>query len=214
MHKDVKQCADNGDIKGLRYIFVDSLDVDPTFEKYMEDFEYCKSLPGLFIEHIELSPLTLDESQWNSAYWGKLKSDLLKNFSLKRFQHMQRVAKIVYAEKIKKISTERQRSIQKTIEPLNANGIVPKTEIRNRLAADVNKKLEEDVARQNEKVMKEAAIANQKYEEERRKEEERRRQLQDEEMRQRQKKEDDTKKAVGIVLAVIAVVIIIVLILM
>lgn len=33
MLAEVRKCADNHDIKGLRYIFVDALDVDPTFDK-------------------------------------------------------------------------------------------------------------------------------------------------------------------------------------
>lgn len=211
MHKDVKQCADNGDIKGLRYIFVDSLDVDPTFEKYKEDFDYCKSLSGLFIEHIELSPLIQDENQWDSVYWGKLKSDLLKNFSLERFQHMQRVAKVVYADKIKRISAERQRSNQQTAEPLNANEMEQKNKIMRSSVADMNKKMEEDVARRNEKIIKEAAIANQRFEEERRKAEERKRQLQVKEMRQHQEEKGNyTKKAVGIALAVLVIIVVII----
>lgn len=32
MLTEVKKCIESNDIKGLHYIFVDSLDVDPTFE--------------------------------------------------------------------------------------------------------------------------------------------------------------------------------------
>ena len=55
MHEQVKKYADEGNIKGLKYIFVDALDVDPTFEKYREDFHYCKGL-NLFEPNRELSP--------------------------------------------------------------------------------------------------------------------------------------------------------------
>ena len=51
MLAEVKKCADRRDIKGLRYIFVDCLDVDPTFEKYKVDYEYCKKIPGMFDAH-------------------------------------------------------------------------------------------------------------------------------------------------------------------
>jgi hypothetical protein len=43
----VKKCIDAGDIKGLRYIFLDSLDVDPTFEKYKDDYAVCKKIEGI-----------------------------------------------------------------------------------------------------------------------------------------------------------------------
>lgn len=55
MLPEVKRCADSNDIKGLRYIFVDCLDVDPTFEKYKEDYEYCKHIPGFFEDYTEIS---------------------------------------------------------------------------------------------------------------------------------------------------------------
>lgn len=32
VYREVKKCADNGDIRGLRYIFHSCLDVDPTFK--------------------------------------------------------------------------------------------------------------------------------------------------------------------------------------
>ena len=44
MLTEVKKCIESNDIKGLHYIFVDSLDVDPTFEKYKSDYEYCKKI--------------------------------------------------------------------------------------------------------------------------------------------------------------------------
>lgn len=114
MHEEVKKCADIGDIKGLRYIFLDCLDVDPTFEKYKEDFEYCKNIPGLFEKHMELTPISDDQADWTDNYWVTLKMDLLKNFSLKRFQHMIVVAKVIYAEKIERILKERAQQNQES----------------------------------------------------------------------------------------------------
>ena len=108
MHEDVKKYAENNDIKGLRYIFVDCLDVDPTFEKYAEDFDYCKKKAGLFEAHKELTPMTENQRMWNDDYWVQLKTDLLKNFSEERFRHMRQVAQVVYAEKIVRITEERK----------------------------------------------------------------------------------------------------------
>ena len=45
MNTEIKKYADSGDIKSLKYIFVDSLDVDPTFVRYEEEYNYCKSIP-------------------------------------------------------------------------------------------------------------------------------------------------------------------------
>ena len=65
MLAEVKKCADRRDIKGLRYIFVDCLDVDPTFEKYKVDYEYCKKIPGMFDAHQELNELVENEKLWD-----------------------------------------------------------------------------------------------------------------------------------------------------
>lgn len=99
MHTEVQNCINKKDIKGLRYIFIDCLDVDPTFEKYKEDYIVCKNQMGFFEPYKELSMLTLDTTKWNMQYWERLKLDLEKNFSAKRFEHMINVAKVVYAEK-------------------------------------------------------------------------------------------------------------------
>lgn len=103
----IKKCIDDGDIKGLRYIFLDSLDVDPTFENYKEDYDVCRKLDGMFEPYIELNDLSTDKSIWDMNYWGKLKFDQKKNFSEKRFEHMMEVAKIVHADKIERLLAER-----------------------------------------------------------------------------------------------------------
>ena len=106
----IKRCADNGEIKRLRYIFLDSLDVDPTFESYKEEFEYCcKNIPEMFEPYKELSPLKKDPSEWNDTYWIDIKMDLKENYSLKRFEHMMEVAKVVYADKIKRIEQQERK---------------------------------------------------------------------------------------------------------
>jgi hypothetical protein len=124
MLAEVKRCAESHDIKGLRYIFVDCLDVDPTFEKYKADYEYCKSLPGMFDVHQELNGLIMDESRWTKAYWEQLKFDLMKNFSEKRFEHMVHVARIVYADKIVRLLNERD-SYGESKKEINRSGIKP-----------------------------------------------------------------------------------------
>lgn len=108
MLSGVRECIEKQDIKGLRYIFVDSLDVDPTFEEYKADYEYCKNIKGLFDLYKEITPLQQDERKWNMDYWDQLKIDLMKNYSLKRFEHMRKVAPVVYAEKVSRLLAERK----------------------------------------------------------------------------------------------------------
>ena len=108
MLAEVKKCIESKDIKGLHYIFVDSLDVDPTFEKYNEDYEYCKGINGFLEPHVDITPF-LSSERWNEKYWVQIKMDLMKNFSEKRFSHMREVAKVIYSEKIKRLELERER---------------------------------------------------------------------------------------------------------
>ena len=81
MNTVIKKLADSGDIKALKYIFVDALDVDPTFVRYEEEYNYCKSIPGLLDSHAELTPFRVNKADWNEEYWISLKMDLVKNFS-------------------------------------------------------------------------------------------------------------------------------------
>lgn len=111
MLTEVKKCIESNDIKGLHYIFVDCLDVDPTFEKYKDDFEYCKSISGFLETHNEMTPF-LSRERWNKQYWEQLKLDLMKNFSEKRFFHMREVAGLIYSDKIDRLNQERNRKVR------------------------------------------------------------------------------------------------------
>ena len=157
MLAEVRKCAETNDIKGLRYIFVDCLDVDPTFEKYKEDYNYCKNLPGMFEAHINLSGIISDSGRWDASYWDQLKIDLMKNFSKERFEHMIQVAKVVYAEKIERLISERQsvKDVQakvaktsalssRSTTDLNEPKKIPDVELQERKLAEKRRKLEEE----------------------------------------------------------------------
>ncbi|WP_285824885.1 hypothetical protein [Schaedlerella arabinosiphila] len=116
MDTRIKNYADTGDLKSLKYVFVDSLDVDPTFERYEEEYNYCKSTPGLLEPHVELTPFVKDSSKWDENYWTGLKVDLIKNFSEDRMDHMREVAKVFLAEKYQRIRRERMER-RKSEEP-------------------------------------------------------------------------------------------------
>lgn len=231
MHEDVKRYADSNDIKGLRYIFVDCLDVDPTFEEYAEDFEYCKNKAGMFEPHRELTPITENQKLWNDGYWVQLKTDLLKNFSRERFGHMRQVAQVVYADKIVRVMAERKRREEK--ERRNE-------EKRRQLAQENQRVLEEERKEKSAQILEnttggmENAGRSQREEQERRLEE-RRRQLalenqrvSEEERKEKERLEKmranraettaysmenfDPKKVVGVVLVVVIIVVIILIV--
>lgn len=127
MISGIKKCIENKDIVGLRYIFLDSLDVDPTFEQYQSDYNVCKNIEGMFEPYIELTPLSLSSSDWNMEYWGKIKFDQKKNFSEKRFEHMRTIAKEVHAEKVKRLMAEREEKKVKFEKEFES--VIPTTEL-------------------------------------------------------------------------------------
>ena len=102
LHDDVKKAVDSGDISSLKYIFSTCLDGNPTFDKYIEDYEYCKSKGVLFVPHIEIHPMTLDSV--NEKYWVQLQKDFRDNPSIERLEHMREVAKILYKDRIRNAS--------------------------------------------------------------------------------------------------------------
>lgn len=67
MHDSVRTCIANGDIEGLKYIFKDALDVDPTFAKYQDDYNQVLKA-GLFESHQVLSSSKESSTQWDKAY--------------------------------------------------------------------------------------------------------------------------------------------------
>ena len=105
IHNEVRQYAANQDIRELKFWFKGSLDGDTTFQKYEEDYAYCKeAIPQLFEPYRELTPLSL--AHVDAGYWTQLKNDLMENFSEKRFQHMKQAAQIFYRERLSTIQPE------------------------------------------------------------------------------------------------------------
>lgn len=100
MHEEVRKLADEGNIKRLRYVFSDSLDVDPSFCEYEDDFRYCQE-KGIFEPYAERTPLRSESSAWDAAYWTALKKDLLANLSVKRLNHMREVAKVLFKARLR-----------------------------------------------------------------------------------------------------------------
>lgn len=215
MRAEVKKCADSGDIKRLRYIFADSLDVDPTFEKYKSDYEACKNIQGLFDEHQELNNLVDNKALWNQKYWVQLKLDLMKNFSEKRFTHMINVAKVVYADKVSRLIYERSKkdvSVEEKIED-----VIPQHQ-EERVVEDISPAIPSELA-DNQRIIekrKEIEEHNRRVEEEQRKQRERINARRDREALREQNEVQEhyvPKKWMGIALIIVAIIIAVLIIL-
>lgn len=209
MHKEVKSCADKGDIKGLKYIFVDCLDVDPTFEKYKEDYEYCKNLNGLFESHRELTPFSMDKSLWNYKYWQKLKTDLLKNFSDSRFKHMIEVAKIVYSDKIERILKERENSLNMNNKKINESGIKTSTASKIVTSSKLEKENQQSMLEEERRRIQ---IENRKTRAKEKADIERIEKLKEQASQAQANKNSDSKKLMGVVVGTVLIILAIVLI--
>ena len=100
-------------VKRLKYVFVDSLDVDPTNVKYKTFYDIAKKR-GLLEPHEELTPFYPDSQLEKMSereldeYWIKIKRDYINNPSDERMQNMIRIAKIIYKEKIQKLMKQRK----------------------------------------------------------------------------------------------------------
>lgn len=223
MDTQIKKYADSRNLKELKYIFVDALDVDPTFVRYEEEYNYCRSVSGLLEPHVELTPFILDKSRWDEAYWTSLKMDLIKNFSDRRMSHMREVAKVFLAEKVERILLERTAASNGQNAPAAAPSSAPAATI-----VPIPERKAEPTARSNqiskaEQERRELEEARRKLEEDNRKAEAaqkadaeriKRQQQMYQSSAQNRSTGDFSKKAVGIAVAaliVAAVVLILVL---
>lgn len=221
MNTEIKKFADSGDIKSLKYIFVDSLDVDPTFVRYEEEYNYCKSIPGLLEPHVELTPFSENKANWTEEYWTSLKMDLIKNFSDKRMSHMRDVAQVFLADKVQRILAERaanntiQQSVAPKAEPVQTEKVanitpkpdvtpkepfISKAELQARQLEEERRKLEAENKAHQEREARERAA---------RMEQQRRMQAQT----QSQTGDGFSKKAIGIAVAAVTVAVVLILLL-
>ena len=214
MLEEVKKCIDRDDIQGLRYIFADALDVDPTFERYREDYNYCKGINNFFEANVEKTPLRQESSRWDRQYYEQLKIELMKNFSEVRFEHMIKVAKVVYADKAARILSERQKREQQNI---NKPDIKPSTlekninmsqsalhneELQENKLAEMRKQLEHENQEAERKIKEQKALVEAK----------KRQNINVNKTNSNNTADNSLKKVVGAVLAVIVLVVIILLI--
>lgn len=117
MNKQVKLFIDNRNLERVKFYFLNSLNIDPTFENYREDYEYAKK-NNVFEIHKDMMPFNNNKNSWNEEYFNSLQDDLNINFSERRLEHMIEVAKVVFREKIIKLEKERKVLIKKEKEPV------------------------------------------------------------------------------------------------
>lgn len=221
MNTEIKKFADSGDIKSLKYIFVDSLDVDPTFVRYEEEYNYCKSIPGLLEPHVELTPFSENKANWTEEYWTSLKMDLIKNFSDKRMSHMRDVAQVFLADKVQRILAERaanntiQQSVAPKAEPVQTEkvaNITPKPDVTPKEPSISKAELQ---ARQLEEERRKLDAENKAYQEREARERAARMEQQRRMQTQTQSQTGDgfSKKAIGIAVAAVTVAVVLILLL-
>lgn len=210
---EVKKCADMNDIKGLRYIFIDSLDVDPTFEKYGQDYNYCKGLSGFFDSYEEITRLRQNSAEWDASYWNQIKRDLVKNFSQIRFEHMIQVAKVVYSDKVERLVSERAAKKAK-IETQVESVIPTPASIENTTKAPKRTVVSERPEYQmSNNVQKEIEEGQRLFEEsERKKAEIARKRAESEKMQMAEQEQEQPKKWLGIALIVAVIIVVLILI--
>lgn len=211
MLAEVKKCAESNDIKGLRYIFVDCLDVDPTFEKYEADYEYCKGINGFLETHKEITPF-LGSEGWNKQYWEQLKMDLMKNFSEKRFSYMRMVAKSIYSDKIVRLNEERNREREKIQTKIQR---IPEEHIKEQKKTIVNSPLASKSEEQERKLAeRKREVELQKQQIEKKQQEQRDRieaARKAEAAKRYQQSVESSKKVLGVAIGIVAIIVVIVL---
>lgn len=211
MDIETKKLADNKDLKSLKYIFVDSLDVDPTFVRYEDEYNYCKSIPGLLEQHIELTPFTYDKTKWNEAYWTNMKMDLVKNFSDQRMMHMREVAKVFLAEKIKRILVERESSsVTPKTTPVKEVA-TPTSNVTTRTEQPVQPKMSQREQQEREMQAEKERLAKENREAEARQQAEKARieQLRSQNQNAVEPSGVESKKMLGIAIAAVAVIVVV-----
>lgn len=214
MLEEVKKCIDRDDIQGLRYIFADALDVDPTFERYREDYNYCKGINNFFEANVEKTPLRQESSRWDRQYYEQLKIELMKNFSEVRFEHMIKVAKVVYADKAARLLSERQKREQQNINKPDiksstlekninmSQSALHNEELQEKKLAEMRKQLEHENQEAERKIKEQKALVEAK----------KRQNINVNKTNSNNTADNSLKKVVGAVLAVIVLVVIILLI--
>lgn len=209
MLKEINRYIENNDMIGLRYIFLDCLDVDPTFEKYKEGYGRVKTIDGFFEDYVELHPLVEEKEKWNEDYWIQLKNDLKENFSEKRFTHMREVAKVYFSDKISKLQLQRQK-LEEARERKKLEQTITEQKEKNKGASCLNEdklSVEEEQKIRLEQKKKELEAKNKEIERHIKKQKQKVENQKKEYVRNQSKKDKEIALVLGIVIIIIIAII-------
>ena len=209
MLKEINRYIEYYDMIGLRYIFLDCLDVDPTFEKYKEGYDRVKTIDGFFEDYVELHPLVEEKEKWNEDYWIQLKNDLKENFSEKRFTHMREVAKVYFSDKISKLQLQRQK-LEEARERKKLEQTITEQKEKNKGASCLNEdklSVEEEQKIRLEQKKKELEAKNKEIERHIKKQKQKVENQKKEYVRNQSKKDKEIALVLGIVIIIIIAII-------
>ena len=114
--KTMEEAIQENDLGKIHSAFYTILLSDPGFtsNKFDEAFSYVerKDIEGFIQPHNGTA--FEDESKWDQAYWDRLASELMDNFSHERIEHLKAVSRHVYP----RIKEEHEQAVQKKTESI------------------------------------------------------------------------------------------------
>ena len=125
--KTLEEAVKTRNISRIHSVFYTIAHEDPTFEtgKFRESLRYvqAQNIKGVF--DIYDKKIFLNETEWNEDYWAEVASELVDNFCMERINHLEKIGKKVFPNKLKRNSS----NIQKTTNYVNkkSNYSVQKT---------------------------------------------------------------------------------------
>lgn len=107
------------DILSIRIMLKDRITLDPTFKEFYEIDNYIKeNHSDIYIkiyEKYDEKEFEKDPTKWDKDYLNKECVRLVINFSKERVNHLRKVCKVVYKERIDSINQERNGYEKKTV---------------------------------------------------------------------------------------------------
>lgn len=123
--KTMEDAVREKDLGKIHSAFYTIMLSDPGFtsNKFDEAFSYVmgRGIEGVIQPHN--GTVFEDESKWDQAYWDRLASELMDNFSLERIEHLKAVSRYVYP----RIEKDHEQTVQKKTEPIQTSVYQKKT---------------------------------------------------------------------------------------
>lgn len=111
----LKEHINNQDIIAIRIMLKNRITSDPTFKEFDELDNYIKNKTDINIyQEYDRKEFETDIKKWNKDYLNTECVRLVTNFSKERVNHLRKVCKVVYKERIDSINRERNDFEKKT----------------------------------------------------------------------------------------------------